>query len=111
MEDVVEVDMLVPHRAALSGQELKEFITQEERALQKRKTEEERRAMLEQVEFAKGQLRLGEEDKKTTTAFLAPTIAVRPKKKSRFDSSLFLKFSKPQHRKLLRSRLLFSWPK
>lgn len=98
MEDVVEVDMLVPHRAALAGQELKEFQTSEERAMQKRNAEEERRAMLEQVELAKGQLRLGEEDKKATVTKLAPTIATRPKKKSRFDSSLFLKFSKPLHR-------------
>jgi len=97
MDDVVEVDMLVPHRAALSGQELKEFLAQEERALQRRNAEEEQRAMLEQVELAKGQLRLGEEEKKLSTTKLAPTIAARPKKKSRFDSSLFLKFSKPQH--------------
>ena len=76
MEDVVEVDMLVPHRAALSGQELKEFLTQEERALQKRKTEEQRRAMLEQVEFAKGNC---DQRKKIKGAFMSsPTKSFKP---------------------------------
>jgi cleavage and polyadenylation specificity factor subunit 2 len=105
MEDVVEVDVLVPHRSPLRGAELKEFLAQEEAARKAQQAEEERRAMLEQVELAKGQLRLGEEEEKqketpkskaTTTAI---AVSSRPKKKSRFDSSLFIKFSKPLHSK------------
>ncbi len=62
------------------------------------------------MELAKGQLRLGEEDitpavvtSESSAAKNTPTpMAIgRPKKKSRFDSTLFLKFSKPLHRKYL----------
>jgi hypothetical protein len=62
--------------------------------------------MLREVELAKGQLRLGEDEATSGGAGLASSIkamapmrmaAPRPRKKSRFDSSLFLKFSKPLH--------------
>jgi cleavage and polyadenylation specificity factor subunit 2 len=104
MEDSVWVDVLVPHRAPLAGSELKSFLEQEEAGrLYKRKQEEER-AMLREVELAKGRLRLGEEDAKESVVaaskssnLAAAAAAPRPKKKSRFDSSLFLKFSKPLH--------------
>ena len=128
MDDSVTVDVLVPHRSTLKGAELKQFLEQEEAArVSKRKLEQER-AMLREVELAKGRLRLGEAEGGggTTTAVGTTTsggaskssyggssgtkpdgtgasstaiskTASRPKKKSRFDSSLFLKFSKPLH--------------
>ena len=110
MDDVVQVDVLVPTRAPLAGNELKDFLVEEEEARQKKIAEEKKRALLEEVELAKGQLRLGEED--TTPAVVTsessavkkastPMASGRPKKKSRFDSTLFLKFSKPLHRKYL----------
>ena len=109
MDDVVQVDVLVPTRAPLAGNELKVFLAQEEEARQKKIAHEKEKAMLEEVERAKGQLRLGEEDTTTTAtsesaaAKKAPTPLAnnRPKKKSRFDSTLFLKFSKPLHCKFL----------
>jgi cleavage and polyadenylation specificity factor subunit 2 len=110
MDDVVQVDVLVPTRAPLAGNELKDFLVEEEEARQKKIAEEKKRALLEEVELAKGQLRLGEEDitpavvtSESSAAKNTPTpMAIgRPKKKSRFDSTLFLKFSKPLHRKYL----------
>jgi cleavage and polyadenylation specificity factor subunit 2 len=108
MEDVVEVDILLPHRSPLSGPELKAFLAQEEATRQAQKAAEERRALLREVEIAKGQLRLGEEEAMSGGADTGGSSAgvpraqpkhmsTRPKKKSRFDSSLFLKFSKPLH--------------
>ena len=99
MEDSITIDVRVPHRAPLAGAELKRFLESEEAARLQEQAEQEKRAMLREVEIAKGQLRLGEdetgtESKSTTTAV---TVAARPRKKSRFDSSLFLKFSKPLH--------------
>ena len=103
MEDVVQVDVVVPVRAPLAGNELKTFLASEEQARQAQKAAEEKRVMLQQVELAKGQLHLGEEDtagvsESVTVKKTTPTPAIsssRPKKKSRFDSTLFLKFSKP----------------
>ena len=114
MEDVIDVQVLIPHRAPLAGVELAKFQEAEEAQRLKRKKEEERRAMLREVEFAKASLHLGateegggasssaavgkekkEEDGKTTEK----DIVTRPKKKSRFDASLFLKYSKPCHSK------------
>jgi hypothetical protein len=106
----------------LVGQELKAFLAEEEAKRQYQKQQEEQQAMLREVEIAKGQLRLGE-DEGTTGVDTAATsggtsgtggdaakatgpggktssstvVKGRPKKKSRFDSSLFLKFSKPLH--------------
>jgi cleavage and polyadenylation specificity factor subunit 2 len=112
MEDSVEVDVLVPRRAPLAGPELKRFLDGEEAArLSKRKREEEQ-AMLREVELAKGRLRLGEEqpqqpipppasDAKTDYTKTMKYAVPRPKKKSRFDSTLFLKFSKPLHCKFV----------
>jgi hypothetical protein len=104
MDDSVTIDVNVPHRAPLVGPELKVFLANEEAERLKQLKEEEKRAMLREVELAKGQLRLGEEDTMGPTATegktSSGTTAVsssRPRKKSRFDSSLFLKFSKPLH--------------
>jgi cleavage and polyadenylation specificity factor subunit 2 len=109
MEDFVQVDVRVPHRAPLGGNELKMFLAQEEEARQAQKAADERRAMLQQVEYAKGQLHLGEDEatagaSESAASSKKPMQAARshrPKKKSRFDSTLFLKFSRPLHRKLL----------
>lgn len=103
MDDEVKVDVNVPHRAPLAGIELKAFLDKEEALKKQKKAAQERQAMLREVELAKSQLRLGEEEEgKSTSA--PPKVATkqtvssqRPKKKSRFDSSLFIKFSKPLH--------------
>lgn len=112
MEDSVLVDVKVPHRAPLSGPELKAFLAREEQERLRQKKEEEEQAMLREVELAKGQLRLGEQDTSTapstSTALSSDSkTSNRPKKKSRFDSSLFLKFSKPLHRKSCRNLCLW----
>jgi hypothetical protein len=103
MDDVVPVDIPVPHRSPLSGAELQAFLAHEEEARQKQMEYETTRAMLREVELAKGQLRLIEEDSDkhiiATTAASKKAFAM-PRKKSRFDANLFLKFSKPLHRKL-----------
>ncbi|KAL7572769.1 hypothetical protein ACA910_009030 [Epithemia clementina (nom. ined.)] len=115
MEDSIWVDLPVPKRVPLAGAELKAFLAAEEEARLHRMKLQQQQAMLREVELAKGQLRLGEEEgaasggdhaaasggaakvisssggTKTTTSI------VRPRKKSRFDQSLFLKFSKPLH--------------
>lgn len=99
MDDSVEVDVRVPQRAPLTGEELKRFLESEEQARLLAQKEEEKRAILREVELAKGQLRLGDEEPEVKVVSNV-TAAARPKKKSRFDSTLFLKFSKPLHRKL-----------
>lgn len=111
MDDSIMIDVKVPHRSPLAGAELKSFLANEEAARQKQLEEEEKQAMLREVELAKGQLRLGEEEATATTGTSSQSetktlatsstgqgsISTRPRKKSRFDSSLFLKFSKPLH--------------
>lgn len=145
MDDSIFIDVQVPHRTPLAGQELKAFLAQEEAKRIYQKKQEEQQAMLREVEIAKGQLRLGEDEatlSATTTSnsnastnimggaitaksssigasstgnvavstlsssstsaanksnAMSTTLKGRPKKKSRFDSSLFLKFSKPLH--------------
>ena len=114
MEDCIVVDVLVPQRSPLAGPELKAFLEQEEAARKLQRQQEEERAMLREVELAKGRLRLGEEQQQSqsqtqsyetnkSSLEAAPSNASRTamttriKKKSRFDSSLFLKFSKPLH--------------
>jgi cleavage and polyadenylation specificity factor subunit 2 len=101
MDDVVDIDVPVAYRAPLAGSELREFLAAEEASRLKKKEAEEKQAMLREVELAKGQLRLGEEEEKKKTTSMATTTfgTMRPKKKSRFDSSLFIKFSQPLHRK------------
>ena len=123
MDDVIEVQLLVPHRAPLAGAELTKFQEAEEAQRLKRKKEEERRAMLREVEFAKASLHLGAEDGASGSGALSSntikgkreedggggggggmekdsiTTITRPKKKSRFDASLFLRYSKPCHSK------------
>jgi cleavage and polyadenylation specificity factor subunit 2 len=109
MDDVVLVDVNVPVRSPLAGQELKTFLAEEEAKRQLQKQQEEKRAMLREVELAKGRLRLGEQQQEETITAAdskkskasTPATSKRPKKKSRFDSSLFLKFSKPLHRKCI----------
>ena len=119
MDDVIYVDVLVPQKMPLVGAELKAFLAEEEATRRAKKAAEERQAMLHEVELAKGRLRLGEDDdrnaasagkkvgvlsqiKKKSATLLSSSGGTtgirRPRKKSRFDSSLFLKFSKPQHR-------------
>ncbi|KAL3909984.1 MAG: hypothetical protein SGILL_007870 [Bacillariaceae sp.] len=107
MEDSVDVDVLVPKRRPLTGAELQQFMEDEEAARRAQRMQEEKEAMLREVELAKGRLRLGEDagaasaGKSAEAAATASAIAnlpyARTKKKSRFDSSLFLKFSKPLH--------------
>lgn len=113
MEDSVNVDVLVPRRTPLAGQELKSFLEEEESARLAKRKQEEEQAMLREVELAKGRLRLGDEQQGrhhqkpslSGASFTSgkndgskgPKSVARPKKKSRFDSSLFLKFSKPLH--------------
>ena len=112
MADVVECDVMVPKRAPLAGAELKAFLKQEEAKRLKEKAAAERRAMLREVELAKGRLRLNEEETGTGGAKVAASSGTgtkvndaqgqdssRPKKKSRFDANLFLKYSKPCHSK------------
>ena len=99
MEDYVAVDVKVPRRVPLVGAELKAFMASEEEARQLQRKEEEATAMLREIELAKGELRLGEQDAAVASVIepTASTTGNRPKKKSRFDSNLFLKFSKPLH--------------
>jgi len=108
MDDTVVVDVNVRHRAPLAGQELKKFLADEEQARLLHKQEQEKQALLREVEIAKGQLRLGEQQEGGTSVISASTAETqrsassarsRPRKKSRFDSTLFMKFSKPLHRK------------
>jgi cleavage and polyadenylation specificity factor subunit 2 len=125
MADIVECDTMVPKRSALAGVELKSFLLQEEAKRLKEKAAEERRAMLREVELAKGRLRLNEEEAtagggsgKTLGASGATSagtkakdgkgqdMSSRPKKKSRFDANLFLKYSKPCHSKYKHIMLL-----
>ncbi|GAX14644.1 cleavage and polyadenylation specificity factor subunit 2 [Fistulifera solaris] len=96
MDDSIKVDVLVPHRSPLTGEEMKRFLESEEQARIMAQQEEEKRAMLREVELAKGQLRLGDDEPEVKVVSNVAT-ALRPKKKSRFDSTLFLKFSKPLH--------------
>jgi cleavage and polyadenylation specificity factor subunit 2 len=115
MEDSVEVDVLVPKRRPLAGPELQQFLEEEESARRAQRRKEEEEAMLREVELAKGRLRLGEDvgaglsnapgsssaKGADASSVISSSVAdlpfARPKKKSRFDSSLFLKFSKPLH--------------
>lgn len=102
MDDSIDVDVLVPRRAPLTGIELAQFLELEEQARLSKRKQEEQAAMLRQVELAKGRLRLGEQEKeeqhRRQQVVQNPNLKfLRPKKKSRFDSSLFLKFSKPLH--------------
>ena len=84
--------------------QISSFLESEEKARQARLKQEEQAALLREVELAKGRLRLGEDGKDGADASkrTLPTPEnnpklkfFRPKKKSRFDSNLFLKFSKP----------------
>ena len=100
--------MLVPKRRPLEGEELKQFLLEEEIALKNKQDREEKEKLLKEVELAKGRLHLGEEgdtdpvpstSQQTTSNVVATKSASSskqpPNKKSRFDSNLFLKFSKP----------------
>lgn len=124
MPDEVSVDVYVPHRAPLSGSELKEFLAEEEEERRAKKEEAERKAMMREIELARGRLRLGGDEEGGTTggggagktggvasnnaasskpssgktaATTSAATSSRPKKKSRFDQNLFIKFSKPVH--------------
>lgn len=115
MADVVVIDVPVPRRAPLAGPELQTFLAEEEHARRAKKRQEEQTAMLREVELARDRLRLGEEETGVTVSGvgsgrpagggtvsdkkrLASSLGAKQgKKKSRFDSNLFLKFSKPLH--------------
>mmetsp|Transcript_20702 Transcript_20702/g.48885 ORF Transcript_20702/g.48885 Transcript_20702/m.48885 type:complete len:1171 (+) Transcript_20702:84-3596(+) len=116
MDDVLNIDVLIPRRKPLVGNELSAFLEKEEAARVAQRKREEERAMLQEVELAKGRLRLGEDaganssagtgssgnaSGTTAESSVASRLShlpfFRSKKKSRFDSSLFLKFSKPLH--------------
>ena len=106
MADEVAVDVNVPHRTALAGEELKAFLADEEAERVRIQAEAEKKAMMQEIEQAKGRLRLGEDDTVGTkssgtaaTTLKGPgsSSVGRPKKKSRFDQNLFIKFSKPVH--------------
>jgi cleavage and polyadenylation specificity factor subunit 2 len=91
--DQIPVDVAVRLTQSLQGTELAAFSAREEAARQVQLEQAKQEAILREVEFAKGQLRLGEEaDKKVSVVATS-----RPRKKSRFDQSLFLKYSKPLH--------------
>jgi cleavage and polyadenylation specificity factor subunit 2 len=112
MEDSVQVDVFVPRRSPLVGNELKAFVDKEEAKRRAQRRFEEEQAMLREVELAKGRLRLGEDGtaadlsstaggntdaKKGDAASSIAHLPYASKKKNQFDSSLFLKFSKPLH--------------
>jgi cleavage and polyadenylation specificity factor subunit 2 len=111
MDDSVRVDVNVPVRSQLDGAELVDFLSREESKRREQILQREKVAMLREVEIAKGMLRLGEHEagigaaKSVKSAGGINSLVSggnRPKKKSRFDSSLFMKFSKPQY-------CTFSW--
>lgn len=126
MADVIEVDVPVPHREPLKGQELEVFLAEEEATRLRKKAQEERKALLREVELARGQLRLGDEDDTVEEAVTNNSTSNNnvqqnssgnsskldennkkrasegktfssKKKKSRFNQNLFIKFSKPVH--------------
>ena len=108
MDDHVEVDVLVPRRAPLMGSELQQFMESEEAARRRQREELEQQQMLQQVELAKGRLRLVEDPHDSTTLGGSnsatatkfhnnPNLKYMQTKQTRLDSNLFLKFSKPLH--------------
>mmetsp|Transcript_29475 Transcript_29475/g.43530 ORF Transcript_29475/g.43530 Transcript_29475/m.43530 type:complete len:1008 (+) Transcript_29475:75-3098(+) len=109
MDDVVEVNVLVPCQQPLRGSELLQFQQKEERRLRQSQLYRQEQAMLREVELAKGQLRLDDNEgnnmnedgmSKASSSPMKrsyPLSSALKKKKSRFDSSLFMKFSKPLH--------------
>jgi len=120
MADVIKVDILVPNRAPLAGEELRDFLAAEEAMRLREKARQEEMAMLREVELAKGRLRLNEKEETAAGGGSTKSSALkrtgsgggsagtssnksndartsRPKKKSRFDANLFLKYSKPCH--------------
>jgi len=114
MADEIGVDTYVPHRAPLAGAELKGFLAAEEEERRMKKAEAEKKAMMQEIELARGQLRLGEDTEgggggvdattkgatgsaTSTTAGAGVVSPKRPRKKSRFNQDLFIKFSKPVH--------------
>lgn len=130
MADEIGVDTYVPHRAPLAGAELKAFLAAEEEERRMKKADAEKKAMMQEIELARGRLRLGEDtetgvgaedanSKETssgqggapssstttsgdgggTTAGAGAVSPTRPRKKSRFNQDLFIKFSKPVHSK------------
>jgi Cft2 family RNA processing exonuclease len=122
MADEIAIDVLVPTRRRLEGEELAQFTHEEEEALRKRVAEEERVELLKEVELARGRLHLGEDDLAKQQKQQAHddgaaggdvgqgTSALVPRRRQssqgagskqttrrrkKFDSNLFLKYSKP----------------
>ena len=106
MPDSVWVDVPVPQRATLQGAELRDFMASEEAIRQQQAQEAKEQAMLAEVERAKGELRLDDEKVVPNNDKLQ---FMRPRKKSRFDSNLFLKYSKPLHCELVFARSMLEW--
>jgi len=104
MADSISIDVLIPRKEPLTGEELDKFLQEEDAAVKEKQAMEEEKKLLEEVEMAKGRLRLGDDtegtdyiasNKSNATSNAAPRLNPKPAKKSRFDSNLFLKFSKP----------------
>jgi cleavage and polyadenylation specificity factor subunit 2 len=145
MPDEILVDVNVPHRAPLKGLELQAFLAEEDREMRSRQAEMEEKAMMKEIELARGRLRLGAGDGEEAMVTIAPgtsdtggggsktnaggssaslstsgktaassigglVSSSRPKKKSRFDQKLFIKFSKPVHSELSCLFLPHSFP-
>lgn len=110
-DDAIPVVLPVPQRKPLAGPALTRFLEHERAVRRQERERSQQEALLRTVEQARGELRLGGGD---TAMAAAPTAKAsgqqqqhqsRPKKKSRFDTTLFLKFSKPLHCKLSRWRV------
>jgi len=107
MDDILMVDIYVLQCAPLSSVALKHFLESKEATWLHKQAKEEKCAMLREVELAKGQFNLGGAANDNITATQAQSMATsiatpvtsmsRPRKKSQFDSTIFLKFSKPLH--------------
>ena len=124
MADVVAVDVYVPRRAPLAGDELRAFLRGEEEERQVREREAEKIKIAREIEIARGRLRLGDDEVagggsvgKGGGATLAASniagsasVSSRPRKKSRFDQNLFIKFSKPVHSELSAFMVLLVCP-
>ena len=102
------MDALIPKRKPLEGDELRQFLNEEEAEQKYKQDKEEEEKLLKEVELAKGKLHLGEDG--DTDVVPAPNQAISSnivtssvnssepvKKKSRFNPDLFLKFSKPNY--------------
>ena len=121
LADEILVDVWCRTQRPLEGAELGEYHRQQESRKAQRAKQQQEQELLAQVQVAKGQLRLEEEETLVGGAKagssdkrqLSAQARTRPRKKSRFDQKLFLKFSKPLYSKCTwRSgfAVCYSWP-